>query len=114
MPVRRIVETPPGREAGRARHPETNKAGANGSVCSCQLFYAGIKGFMRFLASYEIAILMEPLNQSAAALSGSFAPTYRFENLEIHKSIPAISKSQFGTKSLADHSCDLIRASLKK
>ncbi|MDY4231695.1 MAG: hypothetical protein SOX74_06405 [Candidatus Faecousia sp.] len=28
---------------------------------------------------------MEPLNQSAAALSGSFAPAYRFENLEIHK-----------------------------
>ena len=27
----------------------------------------------------------EPLNQSAAALSGSFAPAYRFENLEIHK-----------------------------
>ena len=30
-------------------------------------------------------IPMEPLNKSAAALSGSFAPTYRFENLEIHK-----------------------------
>ena len=28
---------------------------------------------------------MEPLNQSTAALSGSFAPTDRFENLEIHK-----------------------------
>ena len=27
----------------------------------------------------------EPLNQSAAALSGSFAPTFRFENLEIRK-----------------------------
>ena len=27
----------------------------------------------------------EPLNQSAAALSGSFVPAYRFENLEIHK-----------------------------
>ena len=27
----------------------------------------------------------EPLNKSAAALSGSFAPTYWFENLEIHK-----------------------------
>ena len=27
----------------------------------------------------------EPLNQSAAAVSGSFAPTYWFENLEIHK-----------------------------
>jgi hypothetical protein len=28
---------------------------------------------------------MEALNQSAAALSGSFAPAYRFENLERHK-----------------------------
>ena len=28
---------------------------------------------------------MEPLNQSSAALSGPFAPTYRFENLEIRK-----------------------------
>ena len=27
----------------------------------------------------------EPLNQSAAACSGSFAPTFRFENLEIRK-----------------------------
>ena len=27
----------------------------------------------------------EPLNQSAAALSGSFIPAYRFENLEIRK-----------------------------
>jgi hypothetical protein len=29
--------------------------------------------------------LKEPLKKSAAALSGSFAPTFRFENLEIHK-----------------------------
>ena len=27
----------------------------------------------------------EPLNQSSAVLSGSFAPTFRFENLEILK-----------------------------
>ena len=27
----------------------------------------------------------EPLNKSRAALSGPFAPTYQFENLEIHK-----------------------------
>ena len=32
-----------------------------------------------------LRFLKEPLNKSAAALSGSFAPTYRFENLEIHK-----------------------------
>ena len=30
------------------------------------------------------------------------------------QSIPAISKPQFGTKSLADHSCDLIRGSLRQ
>ena len=30
-------------------------------------------------------ISREPLNQSAAALGGSFAPTYWFENLEIRK-----------------------------
>ena len=29
--------------------------------------------------------LKEPLNKSTAAVSGSFSPTYRFENLEIHK-----------------------------
>ena len=29
--------------------------------------------------------LREPLNKSAAALSGSFAPADRFKNLEIHK-----------------------------
>ena len=28
---------------------------------------------------------MEPLNKSTAALSGSLAATFRFENLEIHK-----------------------------
>ena len=40
-------------------------------------------------------MLREPLNKSAAAHNGSFAPTDRF-----------------GTKSLADRSCNLIRASL--
>ena len=30
-------------------------------------------------------VAKKPLNKSAAALSGSFAPTFRFENLEIHK-----------------------------
>ena len=35
--------------------------------------------------SYASTDSKEPLNQSAAALSGSFAPTYWFENLEIHK-----------------------------
>ena len=37
-----------------------------------------------FVTKYKI-VSREPLNKSSAALSGSFAPTYRFENLEIHK-----------------------------
>ena len=39
--VERIVETPPSKEVGRTSHPEAKKAGANGFVCSCLLFYAG-------------------------------------------------------------------------
>ena len=34
----------------------------------------------------------EPLNQSAAA--GSFAPTFRFENLEIRKGFPNLNLEQ--------------------
>ena len=34
---------------------------------------------------YLYTIVREPLNQSATALSGSFVPAYRFENLEIRK-----------------------------
>ena len=48
----------------------------------------------------------EPLNQSSAALSGSFAPTYWFENLEIHKAFLQFPNLNLETKSLADHSCD--------
>ena len=33
----------------------------------------------------NLHFVREPLNKSAAALSGSFAPTFRFENLEIRK-----------------------------
>ena len=33
----------------------------------------------------SLANSKEPLNKSSAALSGPFAPTYRFENLEIRK-----------------------------
>ena len=54
----------------------------------------------------------EPLNQSAAALSGSFAPTYRFENLEKHEVFLQFPNLNLETKSLADRSCDLIRGSL--
>ena len=54
----------------------------------------------------------EPLNKLAAALSGSFAPTYWFENLEIHKVFLQFPNLNLETKPLADRSCDLIRASL--
>ena len=57
---------------------------------------------------------MEPLNKSSAALSGSFAPTYRFENLEIRKGFLRFPNLNLETKSLADRSCDLIRGSLGK
>ena len=62
-----------------------------------------------FCAAYA----KEPLNQSAAALSGSFAPTCRFENLEIHKVFLQFPNLNLETKPLADHSCDLIRGSLE-
>ena len=58
--------------------------------------------------------IREPLNKSAAALSGPFAPTYRFENLEIRKGFLRFPNLNLETKSLADRSCDLIRASLGK
>lgn len=41
--VRKIVETPPSKEVGRTSHPEAKKAGANGFVCSCLLFYTGTR-----------------------------------------------------------------------
>ena len=39
----------------------------------------------RELRKENIGLSKEPLNKSAATLSGSFAPTYRFENFEIRK-----------------------------
>ena len=57
---------------------------------------------------------MEPLNQSAAAVSGSFAPTCRFENFEIRKGFLQFSNLNLETKSLADRSFDWIRASQAK
>ena len=59
----------------------------------------------------ESVVTREPLKKSAAALSGSFAPTYWFENLEIHKVFLRFPNLNLETKSLADRSCDLIRAS---
>ena len=41
-------------------------------------------------SSFAPSILREPLNQSSAAVSGSFAPTDRFENLEICKGFPQV------------------------
>jgi hypothetical protein len=42
-------------------------------------------GFCGKTEQFPERSIWEPLNKSAAALSGSFAPTYRFENLEIRK-----------------------------
>ena len=44
--------------------------------------HGGVRGRGYSGPSYSIK---EPLNKLAAALSGSFVPAYRFENLEIHK-----------------------------
>ena len=49
----------------------------------------------------------EPLNKSAAAVSGSFAPTYWFENLEIRKGFLRFPNLNLETKFLADRSCNL-------
>ncbi|MBS6491516.1 MAG: hypothetical protein KH614_03095, partial [Firmicutes bacterium] len=51
----------------------------------CQVVSAAGKNCRGHTAPAEV-IPKEPLNKSAAALSGSFAPTYRFENLEILRS----------------------------
>ena len=65
-----------------------------------------------FEENYIIISSKEPLNKSSAALSGSFVPTDRFENLEIHKVFLQFPNLNLETKSLADRSCDLIRGSL--
>ena len=70
-----------------------------------------IKPRWRF-ADPPVSKAWEPLNKSAAALSGSFVPTYWFENLEIHKVFLRFPNLNLETKSLADRSCDLIRGSL--
>ena len=44
-----------------------------------------LKGRSSLMIFEKYANLKEPLIKSSAALSGSFVPTYRFENLEIHK-----------------------------
>lgn len=62
----------------------------------------------------ECRVFKEPLNKSAAAVSGSFAATDRFENFEIHKVFLQFPNLNLETNPLADHSCDLIRGSLKE
>ena len=46
--------------------------------------------YTKYICAFQVLsrqkISREPLNKSTAALSGSFAPTYRFENLEILRS----------------------------
>ena len=44
-----------------------------------------LKGKSSLMIFEKYANLKEPLNKSSAALSGPFAPTFRFENLEIRK-----------------------------
>ena len=66
------------------------------------------------IASIFFMVAREPLNQSSAALSGSFAPTCQFENLEIRKGFLQFPNLNLETKSLAGRSCDLIRGSLEK
>ena len=71
-----------------------------------------VQEILPFSELYAKPVAREPLNQSSAALSGSFAPTDRFENFEIHKVFLQFPNLNLETKSLADHSCDLIRGSL--
>ena len=56
------------------------------SGCCAGTLKIAASGARALLAMTKMAgFAREPLNKSAAALSGSFAPTDRFENLEIHK-----------------------------
>ena len=59
---------------GRTRPPRNDKTGRFCIRRKKSLTFGGENGRPR-----------EPLNKSAAALSGSFVPTDRFENLEIRK-----------------------------
>ena len=86
---------------GRTRPPRNDKTGRFCIRRKKRLTFGGENGRPR-----------EPLNKSAAALSGSFVPTDRFENLEIHKVFLQFPNLNLETKSLADRSCDLIRGSL--
>ena len=54
----------------------------------------------------------EPLNKSAAALGGSFAATFRFENLEIHKVFLRFSNLDLRQNLSLTALADLFRASL--
>ena len=50
----------------------------------------------------------EPLNKSAAALGGSFAATFRFENLEIHKVFLRFSYYFLIKQFTYLHGCDIL------
>ena len=54
----------------------------------------------------------EALNKSAAADSGSFVPTFRFENLEIHKVFLRFSNLNLEQNPSLTALADLFRASL--
>ena len=80
---------------GRTRPPRNDKTGRFCIRRKKRLTFGGENGRPR-----------EPLNKSAAALSGSFVPTDRFENLEIHKVFLQFPNLNLETKSLADRSCN--------
>ena len=61
-----------------------------------------------------VSAAKESLNKSAAALSGSFAATFRFENLEIHKVFLRFSNLDLRQNLSLSALADLFRASLKK
>ena len=65
-----------------------------------------------FSGEYEIFLIREALNKSAAADSGSFVPTFRFENLEIHKVFLRFSNLNSEQNLSLTALADLFRASL--
>ena len=88
-----------------------------GFVCSidnyCERMDKLWKERQAFNKMLTVKYLRNPwINRLRRALSGSFAPTDRFENLEIHRVFLRFPNLNLETISLADRSCDLIRASL--
>ena len=68
---------------------------------------------LRTFTQFGIIFSKEPLNKSAAAVSGSFSATFRFENLEIHKVFLRFSNLNLRQNLSLTALADLFRASLK-